>query len=117
MIEVLIIIYSMLMFLVFKVFKVPVNKWSSTTAVLGGVFSIGFLLLMTGMYHPFTKEARIYTITTPVLPTVKGRIVEVSVKTGDRIEAGQILFRIDKEPFQNEVDRLRAEVTLAESNL
>jgi multidrug resistance efflux pump len=105
------------MFLVFKVLKVPLNKWTGTTAVLGGVFSIGFLLLMTGMYHPFTKEARIYTITTPVLPTVTGRIIEVNVKTSDRIEAGQTLFRIDPEPFQYEVDRLAAELVLAESNV
>ena len=117
MVEVLIIVYSMLMFLVFKVFKVPVNKWTGTTAVLGGVVSIGFLLLMMGMYHPFTKEARIYTITTPVLPTVKGRIIEVNVKTGDKVQAGDVLFRIEPVPFQFEVDRLEAELLLAASNL
>ena len=117
MVEVLIIVYSMLMFLVFKVMKVPLNKWTGTTAVLGGVVSIGFLLLMMGMYHPFTKEARIYTITTPVLPTVQGRIIEVNVKAGDRIKAGDTLFRIDPEPFQYEVDRLVAELILAQSNL
>jgi multidrug resistance efflux pump len=117
MVEVLVIVYSMFMFFVFKVLKVPLNKWTGTTAVLGGVVSIGFLLLMMGMYHPFTKEARIYTLTTPVLPTVKGRITEVNVKTGDRIKAGDTLFHIDPEPFQYEVDRLEAELILAESNL
>jgi multidrug resistance efflux pump len=117
MVEVLVILYSMLMFIVFKVLKVPLNKWTGTTAVLGGVVSIGFLLLMMGMYHPFTKEARIYTLTTPVLPTVKGRVTEVNVKTGDRVKAGDTLFHIDPEPFQHEVDRLAAELTLAESNL
>jgi multidrug resistance efflux pump len=117
MVEVLVITYSMLMFIVFKVFKVPLNKWTGTTAVLGGVVSIGFLLLMMGMYHPFTKEARIYTLTTPVLPTVKGRIIEVNVKTGDRVKAGDSLFQIDPEPFQYQVDRLEAELILAESNL
>jgi multidrug resistance efflux pump len=117
MVEVLVILYSMLMFIVFKVLKVPLNKWTGTTAVLGGVVSIGFLLLMMGMYHPFTKEARIYTLTTPVLPTVKGRVTEVNVKTGDRVKAGDTLFHIDPEPFQYEVDRLAAELTLAESNL
>jgi multidrug resistance efflux pump len=117
MVEVLVIVYSMIMFFVFKVLKVPLNKWTGTTAVLGGVVSIGFILLMMGMYHPFTKEARIYTLTTPVLPTVKGRIIEVNVKTGDRVKAGESLFQIDPEPFQYEVDRLEAERILAESNL
>jgi len=117
MVEVLVIVYSMIMWIVFKVFKVPVNKWTGTTAVLGGVVSIGFLLLMMGMYHPFTKEARIYSLTTPVLPTVKGRVVEVNVKTGDRINAGDVLFRIDQEPFQYAVDQLEADLSLAVSNL
>jgi multidrug resistance efflux pump len=117
MVEVLIIVYSMIMWIVFKVFKVPVNKWTGTTAVLGGVASIGFLLLMMGMYHPFTKEARIYSLTTPVLPTVKGRVVEVNVKTGDRVQEGDLLFRIDPEPFQYAVDQLVADLSLAVSNL
>jgi len=117
MVEVLIIVYSMIMWIVFKVFKVPVNKWTGTTAVLGGVISIGFLLLMMGIYHPFTKEARIYSLTTPVLPTVKGRVIEVNVKTGDRVSEGDLLFRIDPEPFQNKVDHLSADLSLAVSNL
>ena len=117
MVEVLIIVYSMIMWIVFKVFKVPVNKWTGTTAVLGGVVSIGFLLLMMGMYHPFTKEARIYSLTTPVLPTVKGRVIEVNVKTGDRVHEGDILFRVDPEPFQYAVDQLVADLSLAVSNL
>jgi multidrug resistance efflux pump len=117
MVEVLIIVYSMIMWLVFKVFKVPVNKWTGTTAVLGGVISIGFVLLMMGIYHPFTKEARIYSLTSPVLPTVKGRVIEVNVKTGDRVKAGDLMFRIDPEPFQYTVDQLQADRSLAVSNL
>jgi len=117
MVELLIIIYSMIMWLVFKVFKVPVNKWTGTTAVLGGIISIGFMLLMMGMYHPFTKEARTYSLTTPVLPTVKGRVIEVNVKTGDQISKGNVLFRIDPEPFQYAVERIEADLVLANSNL
>lgn len=117
MVELLTVSYSMLMWVVFKVFKVPLNKWTATTAVLGGVVSIGFLLLMMGMYHPFTKEARIYTLTTPVLPTVKGRVIEVNVKVSDRVKAGDLLFRIEPEPFQHEVERLEAELVLARNNL
>ncbi len=90
MVELLILTYSMLMFVVFKVFKVPLNKWTGTTAVLGGVISIGFLLLMMGMYHPFTKEARIYALTTPVLSTVKGRVTEVNVRARDRVANGDV---------------------------
>lgn len=117
MVEILVILYSLLCFIVFKVFKVPLNKWTGTTAVLIGFISVSFLLLMMGMYHPFTKEGRIYAATTPILPTVKGRVIEVPVKAGDRVKEGDILFSIDPEPFQHTIERLEAELKLAQSNL
>ncbi len=117
MIELLIIIYSMILWTAFKVFKIPINKWSITTSILGGVTSIGFLLLMMGMYQPFTKEARFYSLTTPVLPTVTGRVISVSARHGEPVSKGDELFRIDPEPFQHVVDRLEADLTLAQSNL
>jgi multidrug resistance efflux pump len=117
MVELLVIIYSMILWVAFKVFKIPINKWSITTSVLGGVVSIGFLLLMMGMYQPFTKEGRLYSLTTPVLPTVKGRVIDVRAKHGEPLVKGDELFRIDPEPFQNAVDRLEADHRLASSNL
>jgi hypothetical protein len=30
----------------FKIFRIPVNKWSLSTAVLGGIFGISFLVLL-----------------------------------------------------------------------
>jgi len=84
---------------------------------LVGVLGIGFLLLLMGMYHPFSKEGRYYSITTPVLPTVKGRVIEVPVKAGQRVAKGDVLFKLDPEPFENTLERLQAEVILAKSNL
>ena len=70
----LILIYVSICYVVFKLFRIPVNQWSLATAALGGIVGIALLLLIMNYNHPFTKNARIYFAVTPVLPTVKGRV-------------------------------------------
>jgi multidrug resistance efflux pump len=68
-------IYVAICMVIFKVFRIPVNQWSLATAALGGIFGISLLLLTMNYNHPFTKYARIYYATTPILPGVKGRVI------------------------------------------
>ena len=76
----LILTYTAICVAVFKIFRIPVNKWTLPTAVLGGIFLIGAILLVMNYNHPFTKSARIYFTVTPIMPAVKGRVVEVPVQ-------------------------------------
>jgi multidrug resistance efflux pump len=71
----LILTYSAICVAVFKIFRIPVNKWTLPTAVLGGIFLIAGILLIMNYNHPFTKNARIYFATTPIMPNIKGRVV------------------------------------------
>ena len=97
-------------------FKIPVNKWTLPTAALGGIFLIGFILLVMNYNHPFSKNARIYFTTTPIIPDVKGRVVDVPVKANELLEAGDILFRIDPQHYEFEVAQ-RAALAEAEQNV
>ena len=36
----------------FKIFKIPVNKWTVPTAALGGVFIVAGLILTMNYNHP-----------------------------------------------------------------
>ena len=74
----LILIYVSICYVVFKLFRIPVNQWSLATAALGGIIGIALLLLIMNYNHPFTKNARIYFAVTPVLPTVKGRVADAA---------------------------------------
>src|SRR6185295_9112597 len=65
----------------------------------------------------FTDNARIYFATTPIMPDVKGRVVEVPVKGNERLREGDILFRVDPHPYQYEVDKRRAALAEAEQNV
>jgi membrane fusion protein, multidrug efflux system len=48
---------------------------------------------------------------------VSGRIVEVLVAEGDHVEAGDLLFRIDSEPFQLQMAQTAAAIATAQANV
>jgi len=113
----LIATYTAICVAVFKIFRIPVNKWTVPTAVLGGIFMIAAILLVMNYNHPFTATARIYFATTPILPTVKGRVIEVPVTSNAPLKEGDELFRIDPRPYQYVVDNRKALLAEAEQTV
>ncbi len=99
----LILIYVAIAYAIFKIFKIPVNGFSLLTAALGGIGLIGALVLCMNYNHPFTSEARFYFATTPIIPTVSGKVIDVPVKPNTSLKKGDVLFRIDPIPFENAV--------------
>ena len=113
----LILIYVSLCYVVFKVFRIPVNQWSLATATLGGIIGIALLMLIMNYNHPFTTNARIYFAVTPVFPSVRGRVIEVPVQANTPLKEGDVLFRVDPTPFQYVVDQKKAALAEAEQNV
>ena len=110
------LIYVSFCIAIFKIFRIPVNQWSLSTAVLGGIIGISLTLLVMNYNHPFTANARIYFAVTPILPTVKGRVVEVPVQANAPLKEGDVLFRIDPKPFEYVVAEKKAALAEAEQN-
>lgn len=113
----LILTYTAIAYAIFKIFKIPVNKWTLPTAALGGIVLIAGLILLMSYNHPFTTDARIYFTTTPVLPTVRGRVVEVPVSSNVPLKKDDVLFRIDPRPFEYAVEAKRAALAEAKQNV
>jgi multidrug resistance efflux pump len=113
----LILTYSAICVAVFKIFRIPVNKWTLPTAALGGIFMIGLILLIMNYNHPFSSNARIYFTTTPIMPNVKGRVIDVPVEANAPLKEGDVLFRIDPAPYQYVVDQKKALLAEAEQNV
>ena len=110
-------IYGALCWVVFKVFRIPVNKWTLPTAALGGIAVLFFILLMMNYNHPFTKEARIYFYTTPIVPEVRGPVIEVPVQPNKPLKKGDVLFSIDPRPYEYTLQQKRAALAEAEQNV
>ena len=104
---------------IFKIFRIPVNQWTLATAALGGVFGLALLFITMAYNHPFSTNARIYFTVTPILPAVRGRVIEVPVqdRTNRHLEAGEVLFKIDPKPFEYVVEEKRAGLADAEANV
>ncbi|KJK03224.1 hemolysin D [Pseudomonas sp. 21] len=112
----LILTYTAFCIAIFKIFRIPLNKWSVPTAVLGGVVLIGALIFTMNYNHPYSEVARSYFVSTPVIPVVTGQVIEVPVKGNEMIEKGTVLFRIDPKPFQLKLDSIRAQLVSARAD-
>ncbi len=112
----LILTYTAICVVIFKVFKIPLNKWTVPTAVLGGVVLIGALIFVMNYNHPYSEIGREYVVTVPIVPAVSGTVVSVSAKPGVEMMQGDVLFNIDPTPFQNSVDSLTAQIELAKTD-
>lgn len=113
----LILIYIAICIVVFKVFRVPVNQWSLVTAGFGGIVGLSLLIVTMSYNHPFTSNARIYFVTTPIIPGVKGRVEDVPVASNTPLKEGDVLFRIDARPYEYEVNERKAMLAEAKQNL
>lgn len=106
----LILTYSAICFAIFKIFKIPLNKWTIPTAVLGGVIIISSLIILMNYNHPYSEMARSYYVSTPIVPLVKGRVETVSVTNNQHVKKGEVLFRLDPEPFKQQKASLQAQL-------
>jgi multidrug resistance efflux pump len=113
----MILTYTAICYAIFKIFKIPVNKWSIPTAALGGIILIALILLIMNYNHPFTRQARLYFYTTPIVPVVRGEVIEVPVKPNVPLKRGDVLFRIDPRHYQYVVEQKRAALAEAEQNV
>lgn len=113
----LILTYSTVCWVIFKVFRIPVNKWSLTTVVLGGVIMMGTILAGMAYFHPASVSARSYFLTTPVVSNVRAKVVEVNVTPNVPLVKGDILCKLDPIQFQAKVDEVSAQLALARKRL
>lgn len=113
----LILTYTAICIVIFKVFKLPLNKWTIPTAVLGGVFLIGALIFTMNYNHPYSEIGREYFVTTPIVPAVGGLVTTVPVAGNARLKKGDVLFTVDAVPYENKVQTLKPQLALAKDDL
>lgn len=113
----LILTYTALCWGIFKVFKISVNKWSMTTAILGGVVLMAVSLAGMAYFHPASVTARSYFVTTPIVANVRAKVIEVPVKPNAPLKKGDILCILDPTTYQARLDNIRAQYDFANKRL
>ena len=112
----LILTYAAFCITIFKVFKIPKNKWTVPTAVLGGVVLVGSMVLLMNYNHPYTQYANQFYSTTPIVSSVRGKVTEVNVQANQFVSKGDVLFRIDDTPFAADVVNKQAALVAAQQS-
>lgn len=112
----LLLTYAAVCVVVFKVFKIPLNKWSVPTAALGGIVLVGTLVFVMNYNHPYSEVTRSYFISVPIVPSVSGQVVEVPIRVNQKVKQGDVLFRIDPTPFESKVKSIQAQLVSAKAD-
>ncbi|MGO2497605.1 MAG: HlyD family secretion protein [Vibrio litoralis] len=114
---ILILTYTAFCIAIFKIFRIPLNKWTVPTAVLGGVVLLGSIFLAMNYFQPFTQlGGQIYS-TTPMVSNVRARVVSVEVQPNRLVKQGDVLVRLDDTPFKAAVVQQKAALAAADQNV
>ena len=84
---------------------------------LAGVLITGVLVSHRIDQRPRTDDAYLQADLVHLAPEVSGRIVELDVRDNQAVHKGDVLFRIDPEPYRLRVDQARAAVRGLEAKL
>jgi multidrug resistance efflux pump len=90
------------------------------TVTLGVLIALALLFI----YHvasdrvtPYTSQANNEVFLVQIAPRVTGQVIEVGARDNQRVSKGQVLYRIDPEPFEIAVKAAEANLALAEQNV
>ena len=89
----------------------PVRK--IVLIALGTLLALFIYHVLSDRYTPYTSQARVETFMTQIAPEVAGDVLEVGAKDNSAIRKGQLLFRIDPEPYQVAIRSAEANLSVA----
>jgi multidrug resistance efflux pump len=114
----LLAIYSFFVWLIFIKFKwLPWNIMTQVTVAIIPIVGLTVLILTLNVVAPSSHDVRVYKYTVPIVSQVKGRVLEVPVEEGNRlVHKGDVLFRIDPQPYKLAVATLEAQLAGAEAS-
>ena len=108
---ILLLIYSFFVWLIFFKFKwLPWNFISQVIVISLPIFALTALILFLNIVAPSSADVRVVNYVVQVVPRVAGRVIEVPVEANRPVKKGDVLFRIDPVPFQQELRALEAKL-------
>jgi multidrug resistance efflux pump len=97
---ILLIIYSVIVWLIFFKFKLlPWNITSQVIVVTIPIIMLTVLILFMNICAPSSSDVRAQNYVIPIVPRVTGQVTEVPIEPNRPIKKGDVLFKIDPVPF------------------
>ncbi|MFT0893081.1 multidrug transporter subunit MdtN [Pseudochelatococcus sp. G4_1912] len=83
--------------------------------IIAAAIVLGLAYMRKARNNPLSEDAVIMANTVNIASTVPGRIVEINVKENGRVKRGDLLFKVDPEPFRLLVEQTAADLKIAEA--
>jgi len=111
-------IYGFFVWLIFIKLKwLPWNITSQVIVAIIPIVGLTALILLLNIFAPSSADVRVFKYTVPIVSQVRGRVIEVPVEEGNRlVKKGEVLFKIDPEPYRLAVNQLAAQLANAEAS-
>jgi multidrug resistance efflux pump len=110
--------YAFLVWLVYFKFKwLPWTTPHKVTVFTIPVVGMTALILLLNIFAPSSADVRVLNYVVQIVPQVRGRVVEVAVDGNRPVKKGDLLFRIDPTPYENDVRVLEAKLAAEEAKL
>jgi multidrug resistance efflux pump len=86
----------------------PVRRWVAIILLICIVL-FGYSLIADRV-TPYTPQGIVQAFVVAIAPEVPGRVIEVGVADNQKVEAGNLLFRVDPEPYEIALEKAKADV-------
>lgn len=110
-------IYSAIVWLLVKFRILPWNIGTQVTVVIIPIVALTALVLTLNVVAPSSSDVRVIKYVVQVIPQVRGRVIEVPVEPNRLVKKGELLFRIDPTPYQNDLNVAKAKLAADEAKL
>ena len=88
--------------------KNPVKKITIIVLIISLLFFIWYIL--SDRHTPYTDQANIQGLITPVTPRVSGYVTKIDIKLHTHIKKGDTLFQLDRKPFEIAIAKAEADL-------
>jgi len=114
----LLAIYAFFVWLIFIKFKwLPWNITSQVIVVTIPIIGLTVLILLLNVFAPTSSDLRVIKYVVQILPQVRGRVIDVPAEGNRPMKKGDVLFKIDPTPYELDVRRIAAQLSLAQMRL
>jgi len=89
----------------------PVRKWTLIVLAACGVLMIYYLV--ADRTTPYTSQARVNALVIPIASEVSGTVVDVVVERNQSVEAGELMFQVERHRYALAVETAKANLQSA----
>ncbi len=109
-------IYAFFVWLIFIKLKwLPWNTTSQVIVVIIPIVGLTAMILTLNVVAPSSNDVRVLKYVVQIIPQVRGRVLEVPVEPNRLVSKGELLFRIDPTPYQNDLNIAKAKLAADEA--